>query len=120
LAGTKANPPAAPSIKEFPTMKKKEVDHLENSPRGLLYGFVQELVMDAGKSGDGTITPRAQRKLQRLIIACVDIAAKELIQSTLEKYVLGQDMMNEETADPMRCCSRRRRSLLVLTTVGLL
>jgi hypothetical protein len=48
--------------KESP-MNKKQVEE-DISPKSLLYSFVQELVFEAGKSGDGIITARAQRKLQ--------------------------------------------------------
>jgi hypothetical protein len=55
--------------------------------------------LDAGISGERDITARGGRKLQRLILACVDAAAKELLQGTLEKYALGKEMGFESTAN---------------------
>jgi hypothetical protein len=89
IASSKAS--SLPVSKECP-IYKTPLEAVDHSPKSLLYAFVQDLVMDAGKSGDGTISPRAGRKLQRLILACVDIAAKELLQAVLEKYALGKEM----------------------------
>jgi hypothetical protein len=74
-----------PAVKECP-MKKAPVEAVDHSPKSLLFAFVQELVLDAGKTGESNISPRAERKLHRLILACVDTAAKELLYSALEKY----------------------------------
>jgi hypothetical protein len=61
------------------------------SPKSLLFSYVEELVTGAGSNGDGTISLRASRKLHRLIVACVDVAAKELLQSALDKYALEKE-----------------------------
>jgi hypothetical protein len=56
------------------------------SPKDLLFLYVKELIAGAVKSGDEKISPRSLRKLHRLFVCCVDIAAKELLQASLEQY----------------------------------
>ena len=56
------------------------------SPKGLLLGYIQELVSEAAQSGNVEIDNRTLRKLQRLITSSVDVAAKELLHSFIEKY----------------------------------
>jgi hypothetical protein len=79
-----------PAVKECP-IKKAPVEALDHSPKSVLFSFVQELVLDAGKTGESNISPRAERKLHRLILACVDTAAKDLLISALEKYSFGKE-----------------------------
>jgi hypothetical protein len=70
--------------------KKQQLDHYE-SPNAILYEYVKELVSTARRTGDGKISQRSARQLQRLIGACVDVAAKELLHSALEKYALQKN-----------------------------
>jgi hypothetical protein len=98
ISGSQGNPPPQPEVKECP-INKKQVEETDYSPKSLLYYFVQELVYDAGITGERNITARAGQKLQRLILACVDVAAKELLHSALAKYTLGKEMGFESTAN---------------------
>jgi hypothetical protein len=95
-----ANCRVIPAVKECPINKTPVLEAVDHSPKSVLYAFVQELVLDAGKSGERNISPRAQRKLQRLILACVDVAAKELLYTVLEKYSVGKEMGLEELGNP--------------------
>jgi hypothetical protein len=71
-------------------IKSKHIDK-DVSPKSLLFDYVQELVKDAGKSGDLSMSLRCERKLHRLISACVDVAAKEILHAALEKYANEKD-----------------------------
>lgn len=51
------------------------------SPKAVLFAFMQELVSTAGKNGEVNIMARANRKLHRLMVACVDVAAKDLLHA---------------------------------------
>jgi hypothetical protein len=76
---------------------------------------VNELVEDAGKSRVATISQQAERKLHRLIDACVDTAATEMIKSAIEKYVLGgQDMY----ADKATTANSKQSLLLLPEKIG--
>lgn len=70
--------------------KKQGVADKNITPKGLLSAYVADLVMGAGRTGDGKISLRSGRKLKRLIQACVDVAAKELLHSLMEKYAVYQ------------------------------
>jgi hypothetical protein len=91
----------APSVTTQPKadypVKHKGVLATDHLPKSLLYAFVQELVMDAAKFGDGKISSRCERKLQRLMSTCIDSEAKQLLHSAIEKYVLCvKEMQMEE------------------------
>jgi hypothetical protein len=69
--------------------------HKTVTPKGLLLGYIQELAIEAGESGNGKLNGRALRTLQRLITSCVDAAAKELLHAVMEKYAIEQDNVAE-------------------------
>jgi hypothetical protein len=107
-------------VKECPinTPPVEAVDH--HSPQSVLYAFVQELVLDAARTGECNMSPRAERKLHRLILACVDVAAKELLYSAFAKYSLGKEPGIHETANtkgilmsPERVWSQQEDQVLV-------
>jgi hypothetical protein len=56
------------------------------SPKSVLYDFIAKLVCEAGASGDGKISARSSRQLERLVVACVQEAAKDILHAALEKY----------------------------------
>jgi hypothetical protein len=70
--------------------ERKEAGAYVHPKIGLLT-FVEELVTDAAKNGESNITKRVKRKLQRLIVACVDEAAKDLLHAALDKFALQHD-----------------------------
>jgi hypothetical protein len=76
--------------------KKKKYLEQSASPNALLYDYVTDLVATAGRTGEGEFSPRAKRNLQRMILACVDVAAKELLHSALDKYALQKDYNVQE------------------------
>jgi hypothetical protein len=57
---------------------------------------VEELVSEAARTGDQRLSARATRKFQRLFVACVDTAAKELIHATLEKFASINESLGVE------------------------
>jgi hypothetical protein len=61
------------------------------SPKELLYAYVQDVVMGAGGSCNGKMSLRSTRRLKPLITCCVDIAAKELLHSSLEKHAMEKE-----------------------------
>jgi hypothetical protein len=61
------------------------------SPKNQVFSYVQELVSEAVKAGDERISLRSSRKLHRLLVSWVDTAAKELLQTTLERYANEKD-----------------------------
>jgi hypothetical protein len=67
------------------------------SPKWLLFAYVEELVDSAAKSCDGKILPRSARHLHKLIGACVEAAATELLHAALEKYAVDK----YEATEPM-------------------
>jgi len=71
--------------------KRKDVDQRTISPNGLLYAFVTELVMTAGRNGDRKISPRAARQLRRLIQSCAEVTAKEILHAAMEKFAFQKE-----------------------------
>jgi hypothetical protein len=65
---------------------KKFASGEEVSPQSILLSFVNELVVDAAKSGDGRISKRSHRQLQRLMNTCIDVAAKDLLHVVVERF----------------------------------
>jgi hypothetical protein len=61
------------------------------SPKTAFLTYIEEIVNNAGNKGDGNISKRARRKLQRLMVACVDGAARDLLHSALEKFAAMQE-----------------------------
>jgi hypothetical protein len=88
---------------------------LDQSPKALLFALLEELVSEAGSSGDGRLSARSSRKFQRLFIACVDTAAKELIHVALEKLGSLQESVVGEEKEQSLIFSPERIS----STVGL-
>jgi hypothetical protein len=85
-------------------LKKQPIE----SPKELLFAYVQELVMSAGSSGDGKMSQRSTRRLRRLILCCVDLAAKDLLHASLEKYANEKDTFvstNKAFVSPERISS---------------
>jgi hypothetical protein len=74
----------ASQVDKDPVKNKPVVKVL--SPKQMLFAYVEELVMLAANSSEEQLSQRAGRKLQRLIAGSVDLAAKELLHSMLEKY----------------------------------
>jgi hypothetical protein len=68
--GTKQASDANAAAKE--RIDSKQVVGKDASPKTVIFTYIKELVGDAGKNGDGIISPRANRKLQRMMTACVD------------------------------------------------
>lgn len=81
--------------------KKAQVD----SPKSLLLSFVQELVATAVEIGDDKISARSSRKLHRLVLLCVDYAAKELLASALEKYANAKETSETTFMSPDKVAS---------------
>jgi hypothetical protein len=73
-------------VGDVPSKKKYNDSKVMASPKELLFAYVQELITEAVANGDGSLSERTTRRLQRMILCCVDIAAKELLQASLEKY----------------------------------
>jgi hypothetical protein len=73
--------------------KKHESPNKTVSPKGLLLEYVQELVIAAGRSGEGKMSARAKSYLHRLINSCIDMAAKELMHAIIEKYASEPDIV---------------------------
>jgi hypothetical protein len=69
----------------------KKLEQHNVSPKGLLFEFIHELVSEAGKTGNQSISERSARKLERLMLACVDTAAKELVHAVVEKFASVQE-----------------------------
>jgi hypothetical protein len=65
------------------------------SPKSLLISYVQELVTGAVKTGEDRISLRSARNFHRLLLSCVDVAAKELLHASLEKYANQKDSIVE-------------------------
>jgi hypothetical protein len=85
-----ANQKASEYGDESPAKERYKSKPLE-SPKELLFAYVQELVTAAGANGDGRLSQRSTRRLHRMILCCVDTAAKELLHASLEKYVNEKD-----------------------------
>ena len=84
--GTKQTSDTNAAAKE--RIDSKQVVGKDASPKTAIFTYIKELVGGAGKNGDGVISQRANRKLQRMMTACVDVAAKDLLHAALEKYAL--------------------------------
>jgi hypothetical protein len=85
---------------------KKEASHggkkEQVSPHSILLAFVKEQIEDGAKTGNGPLSHRTRRQLQRLMTTCIDVAAKELLHVVIDKFVTkhGQEGMKEEFMSP--------------------
>jgi hypothetical protein len=73
--------------------EKKQDDNVVHPKIGLLT-YIEELVNEAANNGERNITKRVKRHLLRLMGACVDTAAKDLLHTALEKFALQNDPYN--------------------------
>jgi hypothetical protein len=102
IVRTKSQRGALPTIAELGEKNKAAMDAAATkdrseskqgktvmSPKAVMLTYIQELVKEAAQSGSLSISPRANRKLQRMMFACVDVAAKDMLFVALEKYAMG-------------------------------
>jgi hypothetical protein len=82
---------------EPPTQAKMKQDarspNKTFSPKGLLLEYIKDILIGAGESGDGKMSSRALSYLNRLVMSCVDAAAKDLLNALIDKYAFEQDVV---------------------------
>jgi phage terminase small subunit len=86
----------AAALKQRLDSKKVCADY---SPKAVLLSYIQELVGDAAKNGDASMSPRVSRKLERMMVAYVDVAAKDILHSALEKFAAQNEKYACEIMD---------------------
>jgi hypothetical protein len=100
---TKSQKGSLPMLVNIGTQQASQVDKEPlkkpaakvKSTKQVLFGYVEELVMEAANSREDRMSQRSARKLHRLIAGAVDLAAKELLQSMLEKYASENMFMDD-------------------------
>jgi hypothetical protein len=98
----------ASEAEERSNNKKKSSNNM--SPNVLLLEYVAELVVaTAGTTGHGKISMRSARKLHRMMLACVDVAAKELLHAALEKYASQKEVFADEEKQTASLVSPERQ-----------
>jgi hypothetical protein len=55
------------------------------TPKSALYEYIAELVSEAAVNGDGKLSARSARQLDRLVVAFAQSLAKDVLQAALEK-----------------------------------
>jgi hypothetical protein len=81
---------------------KEKLDSGKVSPQSFLLSYIQDLVKTASKTGDGKMSRRTQRQLQRMMTTCIDHAAKDLLHDVLAKFTAKHAVENngEEFMSP--------------------
>jgi hypothetical protein len=72
---------------------------MDYSPKAVVLNYILELVGDSAKNGEAKLLAPANRKLERMMAAYIDVAAKDILHSALEKFALQNDKYNSEMAD---------------------
>jgi hypothetical protein len=87
----------------------------EVSPKDVIFTYIKELISEAASTGEAKITARANRKLQRMMMTCVDVAAKDLLHAALEKFAVQNEKYCNKSEETMMSPERVMSSTIVVT-----